>query len=90
MRDPETGNVTCDFCGAYLGNYLTGDYYRLIKMRFCPACKVQADRQRKAFWAKEKRRADRREKAEMKSQLERLQAENDALRRQIIEERYKV
>lgn len=87
MRDQETGIVTCDFCGAYLGNYLTGDYYKLIKMKYCQACKAQADRQRKAFWAKEKRKADRREKAEMKSRLERLEAENDILRRKIIEGR---
>ena len=89
MRDQETGIVTCDFCGAYLGNYLTGDYYKLIKMRFCPACKAQADRQRKAFWAREKRKADRREKAEMKTRLERLEAENADLRRKIIEGRCK-
>jgi len=89
VRDQETGIVTCDFCGAYLGNYLTGDYYKLIKMRYCPACKAQADRRRKAFWAREKRKADRREKVEMKSRLERLEAENEALRRQIIEERCK-
>ena len=90
MRDSDTGNVTCQMCGAYLGNYLTGDYYSLIRMKYCPACKALADRQRKAFWAREKRKADRREKAEMKSQLEALRAENDALRKQIIEERCKV
>ena len=67
MRDSDTGNVTCQMCGAYLGNYLTGDYYSLIRLKFCPACKALADRQRKAFWA-----------------------ENDALRKQIIEERCKV
>ena len=87
MRDTDTGIVTCQRCGAYLGNYLTGDYYSLIRLKFCPACKEQADRQRKAFWAKEKRKADRREKAEMKSRLERLEAENAALRRKIIEGR---
>lgn len=39
MLNRETGEVTCDYCGEPLGNYLTGDFYKLIRLKYCPTCK---------------------------------------------------
>ncbi|MBQ4261077.1 MAG: hypothetical protein II709_04285, partial [Ruminococcus sp.] len=34
-----TGIVTCGRCGAVLGNYMTGDYFKLIRIKYCDNCK---------------------------------------------------
>lgn len=45
MLNRETGEVTCDYCGEPLGNYLTGDFYKLIRLKYCPICKQKKNRQ---------------------------------------------
>lgn len=95
MRDTATGIVTCRRCGAVLGNYLTGDYYKLIRISYCHACKVSVLREQKRFWAQDKRKADRELNKSVKEQNRLLKAENEMLRERLFgtegfdKERYK-
>lgn len=83
MRDANTGIVTCRRCGAVLGNYLTGDYYKLIRLMYCPDCKVSVLREQKRFWAADKRKADRELNKSVKEQNRLLKAENEMLRKRL-------
>lgn len=38
MLNTITGEVRCDICGMELGNYLENDFYRLIRIKYCPQC----------------------------------------------------
>lgn len=40
----ESGEVYCDYCGDPLGNYLTGDFYRLIRQKYCKTCRKEIRR----------------------------------------------
>lgn len=80
MRDANTGIVTCRRCGAVLGNYLTGDYYKLIRLSYCSDCKVAVRREQKRFWAADRRHSERELNKNIKTQNELLKQENTALR----------
>lgn len=80
MRDTTTGIVTCRRCGAVLGNYLSGDYYKLIRLSYCPDCKVAVRREQKRFWAADRRHSERELNKNIKEQNELLKQENAALR----------
>ena len=80
MRDANTGIVTCRRCGAVLGNYLSGDYYKLIRLSYCPDCKVAVRREQKRFWAADRRHSERELNKSIKEQNELLKQENAALR----------
>ena len=80
MRDANTGIVTCGRCGAILGNYLTGDYFKLIRIKYCDNCKVKVRREYKRFWDSQHRQAARELNKEMREQIRLLKEENERLR----------
>ena len=57
MLDTETGNVYCDYCGDEIGNYLTDDFFRLIRQKYCKDCKakIYAGQHREAERARRRR-----------------------------------
>lgn len=77
------GNVSCVICGTYLGNYLTGDYYSLIRTKYCPVCKDQVRRQQKRVWQHDRRHCDKLTRKAEKDQLQLLKQENELLRERI-------
>ena len=79
----ETGEVKCQRCGEYLGNYLTDDYYRLITTKYCPVCREIVNRENKRRWKQEKSRKAREEREKMKSDYEKVCVENEILREKI-------
>lgn len=83
MKDYETGVVTCDRCGEYLGNYLNDDYFKLIKLKYCPRCKISADNERKRLWKRERNAKEKQEKKDLEGMNQKLKEENEELRRQI-------
>ena len=95
MRDTATGIVTCRRCGAVLGYYLSGDYYKLIRLSYCPDCKVAVRREQKRFWAADRRHSERELNKSVKEQNRLLKAENEMLRERLFgtegfdKERYK-
>jgi len=80
MRDTNTGTVTCARCETVLGNYMTGDYYKLIRIKYCPACKTQVRREYKRFWDSQHRQANKELNKEMREQIRLLKEENERLR----------
>lgn len=72
MLDTETGNVYCDYCGDKIGNYLTDDYFRLIRQKYCKDCKakIYAGQHREAERAR--RRRQRYMKKEQGKQIQEL------------------
>lgn len=80
MRDSNTGIVTCRRCGAVLGNYLTGDYFKLIRIKYCDNCKGTVRREYKRFWNSQHRQANKELNKEMREQIRLLKEENERLR----------
>lgn len=80
MRDTDTGIVTCSRCGEVLGNYMTGDYYKLIRIKYCDNCKEAVRREYKRFWDSQHRQANRELNKEMREQIRLLKEENERLR----------
>ena len=72
--------IKCQICGAVLGDYMTGDYFRLIRMKYCPECKIMIDRQRKREYERKRRKEKKEEQTEKETQLDLLKRENKLLR----------
>lgn len=72
--------VKCQICGIVLGDYMSDNYFKLIRMKYCPQCKVLVDRQRKREWERKRRREKREEQKERETQLDLLKRENKLLR----------
>ncbi len=83
--DYESGKVTCARCGAYLGNYNTDDYFKLIAMKYCPVCREIVNRENKRRWKREKAKKTRQEREKLKSDYEKICRENEILRTKILE-----
>lgn len=86
------GDKFCKWCGAWLGNYLTGEtptgtasYYSIINRKYCPACypykRKQDIRTNMHYYRKRKKELD---KARDQRLID-LIAENKALKAYIIE-----
>lgn len=74
------GKVYCNKCGMYLGDYMEGDYFKLISMKYCPSCRIEVDRERKRLWQRARRAQAKKEKAEEETRLALLRRENQLLR----------
>lgn len=79
-KNYQTGIVCCTKCGAYIGNYLTGDYYKLIRTKYCPTCKVEVRREQKRDAERNRRVYLRKTKSLEAEKMQLLQTENAALR----------
>ncbi len=83
MTDKKTGVVVCSVCGRYIGNYLTGDFYKLIRTKYCEDCKTPVQRQQQAFYAREHRKLNRIRQKELIENISLLRQENAELRRRL-------
>jgi uncharacterized Zn finger protein (UPF0148 family) len=75
VLNEHTGEVYCDVCKAYLGNYLDDNFYQLIRQKYCPSCKklIYSGQHREAERARRRRRkAERKQQAETISEFERM------------------
>lgn len=86
------GDKFCKWCGAWLGNYLTGEtpegqasYYSIINRKYCPECypykRKQDIRTNMHYYRKRKRELDKAKDQRISD----LMAENKALRQYITE-----
>ena len=84
-RNYKTGEVTCDKCGVYIGNYLTDDYYRLIKVKYCPKCKTEVRKENQRIYKHDRRFYQKQAHKELKKQIKLLTEQNSLLVKQIID-----
>lgn len=72
------GDKFCAICGDYIGNYMTGtdNYFRMIRLKYCPKCKPMILNQQKNF-SRHNRRVT------YKRQNELLLAQNTLMTQQI-------
>ena len=74
------GDRVCTVCGAFIGNYLDGDYYRLIRAKYCDKCKEFIRQSQKTTWQHNDRVSCRQQVRELQEQLDELRKENEMLR----------
>lgn len=79
------GDRFCQLCGAYLGNYMTGDYYGLLHRKYCDSCSVWKSKRDIAFNSREYRKRQRAVKKAKEKMLQDLIEENKKLRKMLIE-----
>lgn len=86
------GDKNCVVCGAWLGNYLTGQapegtasYYSLIKRKYCPTCRKWKRTLDFRFYCKEYHKRKKKKIREQEQRLLDLTAENKALKAYIVE-----
>lgn len=79
------GDVVCDCCGAYLGNIYTGDYFALLRQKYCEKCGEYMLRQMWRTASQKRRKRIKEERKLLKEQNELIKEENELLRKRIIE-----
>lgn len=90
MYDVKSGNVICDRCGRFIGNINgDGNFFALIRTKYCPECKEPVHREQKRIFEREKRHRQRQARKLVKEQNDLLKQENNLLREQIKELRRK-
>ena len=90
------GDRYCCICGAWLGNYQTGEtptgqasYYSIIKRKYCPECRPWKRNLDFRFYSHEYRKRKKLRDQERERTIKALTAENTALKRIIAEMRDK-
>lgn len=88
------GDKRCCICGAWLGNYVTGEtpegtasYYSIIKRKYCPECRPWKRNLDFRFYSHEYRKRKKLRDKERERTIKALTAENTALKRLIAEMR---
>lgn len=81
----EKGDRVCKVCGKYLGNYLTGDYYKLIRQKYCDDCRPIITNNQKLFSNKNNRKTRKLLVEELQEQLWLVKEENKALRELVLD-----
>lgn len=90
------GDVYCNECGKYLGNYMIDDFYKFIRLKYCPVCRQKVDRIRKKKWIESRRKKERAKKkrqkeleetyvSELETKVQLTQTENELLKKRIAE-----
>lgn len=69
----ETGEVVCCKCKKYLGNYKTGNFYSLIRKKYCKDCAKAVKREQDRIIQKDRRKGIRQIKSEVRQALSELQ-----------------
>ena len=84
MFNPKTGEVRCSICGTSIGNINgDGNYFALIRTKYCPACKEPVRRDQNRLAQKAKRQRDKQARILTDERLKLLAEENNLLREQI-------
>lgn len=79
------GDKYCVICGEYLGNYLTGNYYKLIRQTHCAACAAWKKSANNAFYQKEWRNRQKQQRRQQDKLIQALIEENKQLRQELID-----
>ena len=79
------GDKYCVICGEYLGNYLTGDYYKLIRQTHCTACATWKKAANNAYYQKEWRKRQKQQRRQQDKLIQALIEENKQLRQELID-----
>lgn len=79
------GDRECKVCGKYLGNYMTGDYYKLIRQKYCDDCRPIITNSQKCFSNKNNRKTRKLLVEELQEQVWLLKDENKALREMVLD-----
>lgn len=86
MYDRVSGDVRCDWCGAFLGNINgDGNFFSLIRRKYCGECGKVARSESIRAAQQAFRRRKRLEKEQLKIKAELLEEENQLLREHIKE-----
>ena len=88
-----SGNRYCIICGAWLGNYITGEvpegmsgsYYSIIRRKYCPACNIWKRAADSRFKAREYRKRKKAANAQREKLLRAVIEENKQLRKMLID-----
>lgn len=70
----------CAICGTVIASMWDTDWYRYIRLKYCPACAIAVKRSQTAASKRAARRIARKAKREAKEALIRAKAENEQLR----------
>lgn len=81
--DYDTGKVRCIKCGTELGNYQTENFYRLIRLKYCPKCKHEITKAQQRIYQRKRRKQQKEYKSLIEERNKLLQAENKMLRQQL-------
>lgn len=79
----DTGIVRCLKCGQVLGNYQTGDFFKLIRTKYCPSCKHEVTKSQQRIYQRKRRKIQKEYKSLLEERNKLLIAENKALRSRI-------
>lgn len=67
--DYDTGNVTCNVCGALIGNYLLNDFHKLIRTKYCKDCKKSVIREQWRINSRKTRTSFRKYKSVIREEI---------------------
>ena len=79
------GDKYCVICGQYLGNYLTGDYFKLIRQTHCKDCAAWKKSANNAYYQKEWRKRQKQQRRQQDKLISALIEENKTLRQMLID-----
>lgn len=76
------GDKFCAICGDYIGNYMTGtdNYFRMIRLKYCPKCKPMILNQQKSFSHHNRKVTYKMQNHELLAQNTLLKQQNELLR----------
>ena len=75
------GDRFCQRCGAYIGNYMTGDYFALLNRKYCDDCRLSAEQESTRLRVTKLRETNRQRNKDDRNRLRVLESENEQLRR---------
>ena len=74
------GDRHCQRCGMYLGNYNSGDFYSLIRIKYCDDCRPLVKNEQNLFSKKQNRKPRKLLIHELQEQADLIKEENKLLR----------
>ena len=79
------GDKYCVICGKYLGNYMEGNYFKLIRQKYCSEHAGWKKDLNNAFYQKQWRLRQQQQRKQQDKLIQTLIEENKQLRQMIID-----